>query len=162
MDILQLSTGLFLIITFLILIILLLLSFADNKKTVQEAKILPPKLPGAWPIVGHLPLLNRSQSPPHVTLGRMADKYGPIFTIMFGMQQTLVVNDANTAKECLTTKDHIFQTRPKNLLAEIMGYNYAMFGLGPYGSYWRQSRKIVTLQLLCNRKVEIFERVREI
>lgn len=71
-------------------------------------------------------------------------------------------SSANTAKECLTTKDHIFQSRPKNLLAEIMGYNYAMFGIGPSGPYWRQSRKLMTLQLLTNRKVEIFGRVREI
>lgn len=43
-----------------------------------------------------------------------------------------------------------------------MGYNYAMFGIGPSGPYWRQSRKLMTLQLLTNRKVEIFGRVREI
>lgn len=75
--------------SFLILIILLLLSFGDNKKTVQEAKVLPPKLPGAWP----------SSSPEQisVTLGRMADKYGPIFTIMFGMQQTLVLTQQKNA-----------------------------------------------------------------
>lgn len=42
-----------------------------------------------------------------------------------------MVNDGDTAKECLTTKDLVFATRPKTLAGETMGYNYAMFGLGP-------------------------------
>ncbi|KAM7485745.1 hypothetical protein LguiA_001754 [Lonicera macranthoides] len=60
----------------------------------------------------------------------MADKYGPIFTFKLGIHQVLVVSDSNLAKECLTTNDKAFANRPKSVAVELMGYNYAMFGLG--------------------------------
>nr|GEY92145.1 cytochrome P450 [Tanacetum cinerariifolium] len=43
---------------------------------------------------------------------------------------------------------------------EIMGYNYAKFGLTPYGDYWRQVRKIITLEVLSQRRVEMLGHVR--
>ncbi|KAK3039368.1 hypothetical protein RJ639_027617, partial [Escallonia herrerae] len=119
-----------------------------------------PAAAGAWPLVGHLPLLRGPQLP-HVVLGSMADKYGPIFRINLGVLQALVVSDSKIAKDCFTTNDKAFSNRPKSVAVEVMGYNYAMFGLGPYGSYWRQMRKISTLELLSNHRVGMLEQVRE-
>ncbi|GJX50102.1 cytochrome P450 CYP82D47-like protein [Tanacetum coccineum] len=42
-----------------------------------------------------------------------------------------------------------------------MGYNYTMFGLAPYGDYWRQVRKIITLEVLSQHRVEMLGHVRE-
>ncbi|KAB1220488.1 Cytochrome P450 82A4 [Morella rubra] len=106
------------------------------------------------------PHLAGSQSP-HTTLGNMADKYGPLFTIWFGHHRTLVVSSWEIAKECFTTNDKAFANRPKALAAEVMAYKNAMFAFSPYGSYWRQTRKIVILKVLSNPRLEMFKHVRE-
>ncbi|KAL8225759.1 hypothetical protein R6Q57_018316 [Mikania cordata] len=41
-----------------------------------------------------------------------------------------------------------------------MCYNYAMFGMGPYTPFWREMRKIVTLELLSNRRLEMLKEIR--
>ncbi|KAI3821083.1 hypothetical protein L1987_08640 [Smallanthus sonchifolius] len=105
-----------------------------------------PEATGSWPIIGHLHLLAGSQVT-HKLLGSMADKFGPIFTIKLGVHRVLVVSSSEMAKECLTTNDRVFASRPKAMATELMGYNYASFGLAPYGAYWRQIRKIVVLEL---------------
>lgn len=59
--------------------------FARGKK---EA----PTVAGAWPILGHLPLLSGSETP-HKVLDALADKYGPIFTINNGVKKVLVISN---------------------------------------------------------------------
>ena len=49
----------------------------------SELKRTAPEAVGAWPVIGHLHLLQGSKLP-HVTLGALADEYGPIFTIKLG------------------------------------------------------------------------------
>jgi len=127
----------------------------NNKGKTKE----PPQAKGAWPFIGHLHLLGGGVLPQKV-LGDMADKYGPIFTIKLGVHQALVVSNSETAKECYTTNDKVFASRPKSQAVELMGYNYAMFGLAPSGDYWRQVRKIMMLQLLSQRRVEMLRHVR--
>ncbi|XP_050370518.1 cytochrome P450 CYP82D47-like [Argentina anserina] len=125
---------------------------ASKGKTAPEAK-------GAWPIVGHLPLLNRSTEPLHKALGAMADKYGPLFTVRLGMQQSLVVSSSEIAKECFTIKDACLSSRPHMAVVEHIGNN-AMFGLAPVGPYWRKLRKITTLELLSNRRLNLLKHIR--
>ncbi|XP_031098243.1 cytochrome P450 82A4-like [Ipomoea triloba] len=91
----------------------------------------------------------------------MADKYSPIFQIRLGAQQVLVVSDSRIAKQCFTTNDRTLAGRPKSIASEIMGYNNAMFGLGPYGEYWRHVRKVVTVKLLSNTRLDVLGRVLE-
>ncbi|PRQ20001.1 putative cytochrome P450 [Rosa chinensis] len=45
-------------------------------------------------------------------------------------------------------------------LANHMGYNYAMFALALTGPYWREIRKITTLELLSNRRLELLKHIR--
>ncbi|KAK3038180.1 hypothetical protein RJ639_029634, partial [Escallonia herrerae] len=125
----------------------------------KVAKRIPPEATGAWPIIGHLHLLAGSQLP-HEVLGSMSDKFGPIFTIKFGVHRALVVSDWKMAKECFTTNDMVFATRPKSMASELMGYNYAMLGLAPYGPYWRQVRKTAMLELLSNFRIELLVHIR--
>nr|TKS15995.1 cytochrome P450 CYP82D47-like isoform X2 [Populus alba] len=126
----------------------------------ENKKSAPPEAAGAWPLIGHLHLLAGSQ-PPHITLGNLADKYGPIFTVKLGVHRTLIVSNWEMAKQCLTTNDKAFATRPKALATDILGFNYSMLGFSPYGTYWRQIRKIVTLEVLSNHRLEMFKSVRE-
>ncbi|GKV04738.1 hypothetical protein SLEP1_g16851 [Rubroshorea leprosula] len=133
---------------------------ALSRRGNAQKKRMPPQAGGAWPIIGHLPLLG-GPTPPHRILGEMADKYGPVFTIKLGVHRALIVSDSEVAKECLATNDKAFATRPKSVSMEVLGYNYAMFGSSPYGSYWRHARKIATVELLSNHRLEMFKHVRE-
>nr|GMD77821.1 cytochrome P450 CYP82D47-like [Ipomoea batatas] len=47
------------------------------------------------------------------------------------------------------------------MAAEIMGYNYSMVAIAPYGEYWRGIRKTVMLELLSTRRLEMLRKVRE-
>nr|QUN00529.1 cytochrome P450 82C60 [Tripterygium wilfordii] len=126
----------------------------------ESKKRLPPKAGGAWPVIGHLHLLGGSK-PPHKTLVDMAYKYGPIFTINLGVHRALVVSNCEIAKECLTTHDKVFASRPRTLATEHLGYNQVMPGLAPYGPYWRHMRKITTLELLSSHRLETLKHIKE-
>ncbi|GMP81135.1 hypothetical protein CsSME_00035946 [Camellia sinensis var. sinensis] len=90
----------------------------------------------------------------------MADKHGPVFTIRLGLKRALVVSNWETAKECFTTNDIAVSSRPKFAAAKHLGYNYAMLSFSPYGPYWREIRKIASLELLGSRRVELLKNVR--
>lgn len=119
----------------------------------------PPRAAGALPIIGHLHLFHSNQLV-HKTLGSMADKYGPVFSIKLGSQENLVVSSLEIAKECFTTLDKVFADRPKTTAARILCYDFSMFGFAPYGPYWRKMRKIVTLQLLSHRRIDMLYHIR--
>ncbi|KAL4583644.1 hypothetical protein LXL04_008225 [Taraxacum kok-saghyz] len=121
----------------------------------------PPEAGGAWPIVGHVNLFTDSSNLPHRALAAMAAKYGPIFTVRLGIHKVLVVHSWQIAKEIFTIHDQIISNRPKYLASKIFGYNYAMFGVAPYGPYWREIRRIISFELLSNSRLEHLRHVRE-
>ncbi|KAM3304797.1 hypothetical protein P3S67_011663 [Capsicum chacoense] len=90
----------------------------------------------------------------------MADKYGPIFQLKLGVNQVVIVNDHKIAKECFTTNDMAFGNRPTNIASEMLCYNNAMFAFVPYGPYWREMRKIVTVEFLSAQRIEMFGHIR--
>ncbi|KAJ6400151.1 hypothetical protein OIU84_015743 [Salix udensis] len=151
------ATAVVLILSALITPLIYYLFWIPKKENRKRA---PPEAAGAWPLIGHLHLLGGSQ-PPHITLGNLADKYGPIFTVKLGVHRALIVSNSKMAKECLTTNDKAFATRPMALAMDIMGYNYSMIGFSHYGAYWRLIRKITTLEVLSNHRLEMFKSVRE-
>ncbi|KAL9421822.1 hypothetical protein AB3S75_034151 [Citrus x aurantiifolia] len=141
--------------------IFLLISRNGQKRTLKKKQAQQaPEAGGAWPLIGHLHLLRRPE-PAHRVLGNMADKYGPIFTMKLGVKQALVVSNWEIAKECFTTNDKAFAGRPKTMATELLGYNFSVIGFAPYGNYWRQSRKIATIELLSNCRLEKLKHVRE-
>ncbi|KAK6145127.1 hypothetical protein DH2020_021947 [Rehmannia glutinosa] len=99
-------------------------------------------------------------SPVARTLGAMADKYGPIFTLRLGSHRALVVSNWEVIKECFTTNDRVFATRPSMAVGKYIGYKNAAFALAPYGPYWRDVRKMVTLELLTARRLDNLSHVR--
>nr|XP_043638819.1 cytochrome P450 CYP82D47-like isoform X2 [Erigeron canadensis] len=118
-----------------------------------------PEAAGSWPIIGHLHLLAGSQVH-HKLLGSMADKFGPIFTLKLGVHPVLIVSNSAMAKECLTTNDRVFASRPRSMASELMGYNCGMIGFAPYGPYWREIRKIIVLELLSQKRLEMISHIR--
>ncbi|KAL5714422.1 hypothetical protein ACHQM5_016387 [Ranunculus cassubicifolius] len=137
----------------LVVLIFYLLSRSTSRNKAPEPS-------GAWPIIGHLHLL-KGPILPHITLASMADTHGPTFMLRLGQRQALVVSNWEVAKECYTTNDHVLASRPSSIAVQLMGYNYAMFGFAPYGSYWRQLRKLVMLEVLSNTKLQSLKNVRD-
>ena len=72
----------------------------------------------------------------------MADKYGPIFCVRLGLKRALVVSGWEVAKECYTTNDKVFATRPRSLAIKLMGYDHGSFVFAPCGPYWSDVRKL--------------------
>ncbi|KAL3725926.1 hypothetical protein ACJRO7_030894 [Eucalyptus globulus] len=118
-----------------------------------------PEAEGGWPIVGHLPLFF-SKDLMHKKLGSMANKYGPIFAIRLGSHRAIVVSSWEVAKEFYTIHDKNFADRPMVAATKLMTYNGAMFAFAPYGEYWREMRKIVTIGLLSNHRLDSLKHIR--
>ncbi|KAF3431673.1 hypothetical protein FNV43_RR26405 [Rhamnella rubrinervis] len=118
-----------------------------------------PQPSGGWPLFGHLFLLG-GQVPVYRTLGALAGKHGPIFQIKLGTKRVIVVSSWEYVKECLGTNDQVFHTRPTSAVSRYLGCNADVFGLSPYGPYWHHIRKIVSLELLSNRRVELLKDLR--
>lgn len=144
-----------LIAVFLASLIYLVISLLRGSKHLQA-----PEPKGAWPIIGHLHLLGGGDQLLYRTLGAMADKYGPAFNIRLGSRRAFVVSSWEVAKDCFTTNDKALASRPTTVAAKHMGYNYAVFGFAPYSPFWREMRKIATLELLSNRRLEMLKHVR--
>ncbi|KAK9082004.1 hypothetical protein Syun_030986 [Stephania yunnanensis] len=129
-------------------------SFNGNKKYAPEP-------PGAWPIIGHLPLLVSAKQP-HRAFAALADKYGPAFMLRMGMTSPmLIVSSREVAKECYTAKDHVFATRPVTTAGKLMAYDHSVMGFTPFGTYWREIRKIATVELFSARRIGMLKPVRQ-
>jgi len=139
---------------------LLLLCYFIKWATAGSAR-KPPEAAGGWPLIGHLRLFGRSDQPVYETLGGLADKYGPIFSIQMGVHQAVVVSSWELAKECFTTLDVVVSSRPKFTAAKILTYDYASFGFSPYGDFWRDMHKITVSELFSTRRAELLRGIRD-
>nr|AFK79026.1 cytochrome P450 CYP82T1 [Bupleurum chinense] len=126
----------------------------DEKKKTQA-----PKPNGAWPIIGHIPLL-ASTKPACKILGDMADKYGPVFRIQLGWQNAVVVSSKEAVMQIFTTNDNNFMTRPTSLTLKYMGYNGAFFAFAPYSTLYREMRKASIFEVLSNSRMELLKPLR--
>ncbi|KAL8093869.1 psoralen synthase-like isoform X2 [Apium graveolens] len=120
-------------------------------------KNLPPS-PRKLPIIGNLHQVNQD---PHVALRFLAKKYGPVMKLHFGSVPVLVVSSADAAKEIMKTHDLAFANRPNSSIWDKIFYNGKDVVFAPYSEYWRQVKSICVLQLLSNKRVRSFQKVRE-
>uniref|UniRef100_A0A2N9IFN5 Cytochrome P450 n=1 Tax=Fagus sylvatica TaxID=28930 RepID=A0A2N9IFN5_FAGSY len=141
------------------LLAIFIISYFIQKRFGASKKQKAPEAAGGWPLIGHLRLFTGSQLP-HISLGDLAEKYGPAFTIRIGVHPALVISSWEMAKECFTTNDVAACSRPKFIAAKHFSYDYAMFGFSPYGPFWREIRKIIALELLSNHQLELLKDIR--
>ncbi|MQL82677.1 hypothetical protein Taro_015145 [Colocasia esculenta] len=143
----------------LLAFVLLSISWLVPGRKKGKSKPLPPEPSGAWPVLGHLPVLMGKEIAAR-TLGRVADQYGPVFMLRLGAHRTLVISSHEAARECFTTFDREFAARPRIAAAKYIGYDYTMFGLASYGHLWREMRKISAMELLSTGRLEKLRHIR--
>ncbi|KAF7831302.1 cytochrome P450 71D10 [Senna tora] len=119
------------------------------------------KLPPGPPTVPILGNMHQIGAMPHRSLALLANQYGPLMHIKLGGLSTIVVSSPEMAKEVMKTHDTIFANRPYLLAADIITYGSKGMSFSPYGSYWRQMRKVCTFELLTPRRVGSFRPIRE-
>ncbi|KAJ6740756.1 CYTOCHROME P450 FAMILY 71 PROTEIN [Salix purpurea] len=125
-------------------------------RLIRDRK-LPPG-PTGWPVFGSLHLLGKL---PHQDLHQLAEKYGPIMYMRLGLVPTVVVSSPRAAESILKTHDLVFANRQPNEAAKYISYEQKNVSFAPYGSYWRNVRKMCTLELLSNHKINSFMSTRK-
>ncbi|KAL3725088.1 hypothetical protein ACJRO7_030148 [Eucalyptus globulus] len=141
-----------------VVLLLLILWRARSSPNKPKGTALPPELPGAWPIIGHLHLLG-GKTPLARTLATMADKQGPMFRIRLGVHPATIISSYEAVRECFTTHDKDLASRAKSKLGLHLGYGYAGFGFAEYGDFWREMRKITKFELLSTRRLDNLKHV---
>uniref|UniRef100_A0A1J3DMK2 Cytochrome P450 82A1 n=1 Tax=Noccaea caerulescens TaxID=107243 RepID=A0A1J3DMK2_NOCCA len=128
----------------------------------KNKKRIPPMLPGAWPLIGHLRAFDNGQ-PTHVTFANMADVYGPVFMTKLGSLNVLIINSQDVAKEIYTVHDKVLN-RPVVTATKLLGYNDSFLLFTPDRSYWREMRKIVVSEILSTSVIEMlkYSRAKEV
>ncbi|XP_020230752.1 cytochrome P450 71D8 [Cajanus cajan] len=152
----------FLVITTIFLFLLWLAkTYKQAKSVVHKHKHKLP--PGPWklPLIGNLHQVAGAGTLPHHTLQNLALKYGPLMHLQLGEISAVVVSSPDMAKEIMKTHDLNFVQRPQLLCPQILAYESTDIAFSPYGDYWRQMRKICTLELFSAKRVQSFSFIRE-
>ena len=142
----------------LLVLMLILYLFWRNVAIFFEKSCIP-EPSGSWPLIGHLHLLGGKETLCK-KLGALADKYGPLYSLKLGSRRVLVVSSWEIAKDCLANNDRTLATRANIAAGRHIGYNNAIFALAPYGEYWRNIRKIATVELLSSHRLEKLKHIR--
>ncbi|KAG6471094.1 cytochrome P450 81Q32-like [Zingiber officinale] len=126
------------------LFLFLLSIFLIFHRQRQNHRRLPPS-PPSFPILGHLHLL---KPPIHRPLAAISAAHGPVVLLRFGSRPILLVSSPSAAEECFTVHDIAFANRPRFLAGKILGYDFTAMLWAPYGSHWRDLRRITSMHLL--------------
>lgn len=147
------------LVLFLLFLSSLFLVIRQSKSRKEKQIRLPP---GPWrlPIIGNLHYLIGGGLPHHI-FRKLAQKYGPLMYLQLGEVPTVVVTSTTIAKEMLRTHDHAFAVRPQLTSTTIIFYNNKDIAFSPYGDYWRQMRKICTLELFSVKMIKLFGALRD-
>ncbi|KAK7314527.1 hypothetical protein VNO77_33053 [Canavalia gladiata] len=144
-------------ISWIIIAFIFILSATLLRRQRQHDRKQAPS-PPALPVLGHLTMLGNL---PHRTFQSWAKKYGPIMSVRLGQAPTLVLTSPEAAELFLKTHETAFKSRSKREVYKYLSYGYKGMIFAEYGAYWRQMRKVCTLQLLSASKVESFAPLRK-
>nr|BAC53892.1 cytochrome P450 [Petunia x hybrida] len=110
---------------------------------------LPPGPPG-WPIFGNLFDLGTL---PHQTIAGMKLRYGPVVLLRIGSVKTIAILSAKVATEFFKNHDACFADRKIIDTMLVHNYNKSSLVLAPYGTYWRVLRRICTVEMFTNKRI---------
>ncbi|XP_010092319.2 cytochrome P450 71A1, partial [Morus notabilis] len=160
----QLCLSFFISVSVLLIIPVLLILFTRNankrssSSSGRKSLNLPPS-PPRLPVIGNLHQLGKF---PHRSLRALSEKYGPLMLLHLGQAApTLVVSSPDLVKEIAKNHDTTFSNRPQTTATDILFYGGKDMAFSPYGESWRQARRICAVQLLCLKRVQSFQSIRE-
>ncbi|KAJ5196753.1 hypothetical protein N7449_007232 [Penicillium cf. viridicatum] len=100
---------------------------------------LPPGPPGL-PLVGNL--LELPKSHPWLTQTEQHKKYGPIFSMQYGLSTVIYLGTYEMARELLEKRSNIYSSRPTfTMINECISQGSRSLTL-PYGEKWRNYRRL--------------------
>lgn len=117
----------------------------------------PPKLP----IIGNMHNLILGGLLPHRIFHKLSLKYGPVMFLKVGELSSVIISSNEAAMQVMKTHDVNFGSRPALMTFDVLSYNASSVTAAPYGEYWRQLRKIYTLELLSAKQVRSYRSTRE-
>ncbi|KAL3500780.1 hypothetical protein ACH5RR_039873, partial [Cinchona calisaya] len=141
----------------LFLFVAFILALFKEWKSSKQVK--QPPSPWKLPLIGHMHHL--IGSPPHHALRKLSQKYGDLMHLQLGETSSIVISSPRLAKEIMKTHDLAFANRAEFLSSKIICYNSSDIAVSQYGAYWRQMRKICTLELLSAKNVRSFGSIRQ-
>ncbi|KAJ6373702.1 hypothetical protein OIU78_029394 [Salix suchowensis] len=144
----------------LLLFTFLLLKFFKKPKTNHDSGRNPPPGPKALRVVGNLHQLGGGTSL-LVRLKELAGRYGPIMLLQVGEVPTVIISSPELAQEVMKTHESYFDERPPFFAGNVYFYGNRDLIFAPYGDYWKQLRKIVTMEVLSPVRVRTFRATRE-
>ncbi|XP_048327964.2 desmethyl-deoxy-podophyllotoxin synthase-like [Ziziphus jujuba] len=117
--------------------------------------------PGPWklPVLGNLH--NLVGSLPHHALRELARKHGPFMHLQLGQVSQVIISSPRMAREIMKSHDLCFAQRPELFAMQLLTYGASAIAFAPYGDYWRQTRKVCTIELLSIKRVQSFASIRE-
>ncbi|CAM8896708.1 unnamed protein product [Rhodiola kirilowii] len=122
---------------------------------------LPPGPPPKFPIIGNLHLLAGKN--PHQALFKLANKYGPnSMQLQLGSVPTLIISDANMAREIMQTHDADFCSRPECPGPKKLSYGFLDVAFSPQSHYRTEIRKLFSYELLKVKREETLRTARVI
>ncbi|XP_028799839.1 cytochrome P450 71D10-like [Neltuma alba] len=81
--------------------------------------------------------------------------------LQLGQVSHIIVSSPEYPKDIMKTHGQIFANRPRTLASDIFAHNSTDILFSPCGNYWRQLRKIGTLEIFSAKRVQSFRRIRE-
>ncbi|KFK43573.1 hypothetical protein AALP_AA1G143900 [Arabis alpina] len=141
----------------LFLVLLLTLSSIILKKIKNSKFNLPPS-PSSLPIIGNL---HHLAGLPHRCFHKLSIKYGPVVLLRLGFVPVVVISSSEAAEAVLKTHDLDCCSRPKTVGTGKLSYGFKDITFAPYGSYWREVRKLAVNELFSLKKVQSFRYIRE-
>lgn len=138
------------------LLFILTLTLILLQKKSRRLRNLPPG-PPTIPVLGNL---HHIKQPIHRTFSALSHKYGDIMSLWFGSRLVVVISSPSLVQECFNKNDLILANRPRFLTGKYMFYNYTTLGSASYGEHWRNLRRIATVDVLSNHRLDSFLAIR--
>ncbi|XP_016566591.1 geraniol 8-hydroxylase [Capsicum annuum] len=121
-------------------------------------KKLPPG-PMPLPLIGNL--LNIFGVPPHKSMQRLANKYGPIMSLKLGHLPTIVISSSVIAKEAIKKHDTTFSSKTsKHAVQAHNHHKFSVVWLSVNSTLRKNLRAILNLSIFSANKLHANEQIR--
>ncbi|KAF3945068.1 hypothetical protein CMV_028521 [Castanea mollissima] len=118
---------------------------------------LPPG-PYPWPILGNLAHIKPVRCR---NFNEWSQIYGPIMSVWYGSDLSIVVLNSKLAKEVLKDNDHQLASRPRSSLTAKVVKDGKNLIWADYGPHYVKVRKVCTMELFSPKSIEALRPIRE-